>query len=82
VAVPEYRLTAGRRAELTTLTKDWGRETRERHRRLPQAGHQAARPDARALEAGSEATDPYPPGTQITRPSRPSRMFNVRLTDE
>jgi hypothetical protein len=42
----------------------------------------AARADARALEAEAESAGPYPVGTNITRPNRPSRMFNVRLTDE
>lgn len=42
----------------------------------------AMRADARALEAQADATGPYPPGTRILRPNRPSRMFNVRLTDE
>jgi hypothetical protein len=42
----------------------------------------AVRADARALEVDADATGPYPSGTQITRPNRPSRMFNVRLTDE
>lgn len=41
----------------------------------------AARADARALEAEAETTQSYPAGTQISRPNRPSRMFNVRLTD-
>ncbi|MBV8933979.1 MAG: hypothetical protein JOZ47_21440 [Kutzneria sp.] len=43
---------------------------------------QTARADARALEAEADTTGPYPPGTRIVRPNRPSRMFNVRLTDE
>lgn len=49
----------------------------------PQAAR-AARADARRLEAESESesTDPYPEGTAITRPNRPSRMFNLRLTGE
>ena len=42
----------------------------------------AARADARALEHDAEATGPYPEGTHISRPNRPSRMFNLRLTDE
>jgi hypothetical protein len=42
----------------------------------------AARADARNLEPGADSTDPYPPGTSINRPNQPSRMFNVRLTDE
>jgi hypothetical protein len=51
-------------------------------KRSDEQAERAARADARALEAGSEATDPYPPSTQMTQPNRPSRMFNVRLTDE
>lgn len=51
-------------------------------KRLDEKTERAARVEARALEAKSDATDPYPPGTRITRPNRPSRMFNVRLTDE
>jgi hypothetical protein len=43
---------------------------------------QREREDARALEAGSSSIAPYPEGTEISRPNRPSRMFNVRLTDE
>lgn len=43
---------------------------------------EAARADARDLEGQADATGPYPPGTQINRPNRPSRMFNVRLSDE
>lgn len=41
----------------------------------------AARADARALEDDAEATGPYPEETHIRRPNRPSRMFNVRLSD-
>lgn len=41
-----------------------------------------ARKDARALEAGAGADGPYPRGTQVRRPNRSSRMFNVRLTEE
>jgi len=51
-------------------------------KKLDEQTEQAARADARTLEADAEATGPYPEGTQITRPNRPSRMFNVRLTDE
>lgn len=42
----------------------------------------AARDDARRLEAESATGGAYPAGTRITRPNRPSRMFNVRLNDE
>ena len=43
---------------------------------------QAVRADAHRLEAQAEATGQYPDGTTIIRPNRPSRMFNLRLTDE
>ena len=42
----------------------------------------ALREDARKLERQSEATEPYPAGTSVSRPNQPSRMFNVRLTEE
>lgn len=41
-----------------------------------------ARADARRLETESATTDEYPDGTTVSRPNQPSRMFNVRLTDE
>ena len=41
-----------------------------------------ARADARRLEAESGETRPYPADTTIIRPNRPSRIFNLRLTDE
>lgn len=42
----------------------------------------AARRDARSLEHQADVEQPYPDGTAISRPNAPSRMFNVRLTDE
>lgn len=51
-------------------------------KRLDETTEHAARADARALEAEADATEPYPPATRITRPNRPSRMFNLRLTEE
>lgn len=51
-------------------------------KRLDEATEQVARAEARALEVESESTDAYPPTTRITWPNRPSRMFNVRLSDE
>jgi hypothetical protein len=51
-------------------------------RKLDDETERAARADARRLEAGADVTGPYPDGTTITRPNRPSRMFNVRLTDD
>jgi hypothetical protein len=40
----------------------------------------SVRVDARRAEA--EVTGPYPEGTTIRQPNRPSRMFNLRLSDE
>lgn len=51
-------------------------------KRLNEQTARAARVDARALEADADATGPYPAKTRITRPNRPSRMFNLRLTEE
>jgi hypothetical protein len=42
----------------------------------------AARNEARRLEAEAESDEPYPPGTKVSRPNQPTRMFNVRLTEE
>jgi hypothetical protein len=42
----------------------------------------AVRADARRIEADADASGPYPADTRTARPNRPSRMFNVRLTDE
>lgn len=42
----------------------------------------AMRADARELETEADSDEPYPPGTTISRPNKPSRMFNVRLTDQ
>lgn len=51
-------------------------------KKLDERTARAARQDARALEAGADATGPYPPGTTISRSNRASRMFNLRLTEE
>lgn len=51
-------------------------------KRLDEQTARAARADARRLEAEADTTDPYPDDTTITRPNQPSRMFNLRLTDE
>jgi hypothetical protein len=40
------------------------------------------RADARKLEKYADAEDEYPAGTTVRRGQGPSRMFNVRLTDE
>ena len=51
-------------------------------KKLDEQTVRAAREDARALEVEGDATDPYPPGTQVSRPNRPSRISNLRLTEE
>jgi hypothetical protein len=51
-------------------------------KKLDAATLRAARAEARALEKQADSSEPYPVGTTVTRPNRPSRMFNVRLTDE
>lgn len=40
------------------------------------------REDARRLEQHAGSSKPYPEGTVISRPNAPSRMFNLRLSDE
>lgn len=40
------------------------------------------RADARKLEKYADARGEYPAGTVVRRGQGPSRMFNVRLTDE
>jgi aryl-alcohol dehydrogenase-like predicted oxidoreductase len=42
----------------------------------------AARDDARRLEREADAHGHYPEGTTIRRRNQPSRMFNLRLTEE
>ena len=42
----------------------------------------AARADARDLEQQAESTGDYPDGTIVTRPNQPSRMFNLRLSED
>ncbi|MGI8723346.1 MAG: hypothetical protein ACR2JG_14100 [Geodermatophilaceae bacterium] len=42
----------------------------------------ALREEARRLEQHANSGQPYPEGTAITRPNAPSRMFNLRLSDE
>lgn len=42
----------------------------------------AMRADARSLEAVGASEEPYPQGTVVTHPNAPSRMFNVRLSDD
>ena len=50
--------------------------------KLDNKTEEAARTDARALEAYADSDEPYPADVKISRPNRPSRMFNVRLSDE
>ena len=40
------------------------------------------RADARKVEEHADSHDEYPAGTVVRRGQGPSRMFNVRLTDE
>lgn len=40
------------------------------------------RADARKLEKRADAEGRYPVGTTVRRAQAPSRMFNIRLTDE
>jgi len=40
------------------------------------------RTEARQLEKHADADQAYPDGTTVTRPNVPSRLFNVRLSDE
>jgi len=42
----------------------------------------AAREDARRLEQHADTTEPYPNGTAVSRPNAPSRMFNLRLSED
>jgi hypothetical protein len=51
-------------------------------KKLDEKAVEIARADARALEAYADDAEPYPVDVQISRPNRPSRMFNVRLSDE
>ena len=51
-------------------------------KRLDPKTSRALRVDARNLERQSESDEPYPAATTISRPNQPSRMFNVRLTEE
>jgi hypothetical protein len=42
----------------------------------------ALREDARQLETQADARKPYPRGMLVNRPNLPSRLFNVRLSEE
>ncbi len=42
----------------------------------------ALREDAHRLEQHANSCEPYPEGTVISRPNGPSRMLNLRLSDE
>lgn len=50
--------------------------------KLDKKTEDAMRADARALEAYADSAEPYPADVQISRPNRPSRMFNLRLSEE
>jgi hypothetical protein len=51
-------------------------------KKLDERTARAARADARELERQADATEDYPKGTVVMRPNQPSRMFNLRLTEE
>jgi aryl-alcohol dehydrogenase-like predicted oxidoreductase len=51
-------------------------------KKLDRATARAVREDARRLEERASRTEPYPAGTSVSRANQPSRMFNVRLTEE
>ena len=51
-------------------------------KRLDDKAARTAREDARRLERGADAHGAYPDGTAIRRPNQPSRMFNLRLTED
>ena len=40
------------------------------------------REDARQLEQWADSTEPYPEETVVSRPNAPSRLFNLRLSNE
>lgn len=50
--------------------------------KLDPATARAAREDARQLEKQADRTDPYPESTAVRRANQPSRMFNLRLTED
>jgi hypothetical protein len=51
-------------------------------KRLDMGTAERMRSDARRLEQYADAQGEYPAGTVVRRGQGPSRMFNVRLTDE
>ena len=50
--------------------------------KLDPATARAAREDARRLEKQVARTEPYPESTAVSRANQPSRMFNLRLTED
>jgi hypothetical protein len=50
--------------------------------KLDSATARAAREDARRMERQASHDEPYPDSVTISRANQPSRMFNVRLTEE
>lgn len=50
--------------------------------KFDRATARATREDARRLEKQAARTEPYPESTAVSRANQPSRMFNLRLTDE
>lgn len=51
-------------------------------KQLDEKAADAARADARELEAYADSEEPFPADTQIGRPNKTSRIFNLRLSDE
>jgi hypothetical protein len=74
-----HGLNACRRLAVT-----WQRIWKETHmaKKLDPKTSRALREDARNLERQSDSDEPYPASTTISRPNQPSRMFNLRLTEE
>ena len=50
--------------------------------KLDPATARAAREDARRLEKQVARTEPYPESTAVSRANQPSRMLNLRLTED
>lgn len=51
-------------------------------KKLDQQMMAALRQDAREAEREADSRQPYPGGTHVSRPNAPSRVFNLRLSDE
>ena len=42
----------------------------------------ALRAESVEMETNADSMEPFPPGTRITMPNQPSRVFNLRLTED